>query len=167
MEVEWLGQGDYFSEASLLSGGKQPLGVDAIASSHQKVVCLVLPGEKFIEILGGDQEKGVPILDLIKHVHIVRLLSRNPVFSKLSEDQISQLASNIELKKYGAGDSIIEAGKSVYETGGMFIVAQGLVKLVPAFEEEDEINAYKRGSLEINPAANRQHDDPPEPDCGN
>ena len=136
MEVEWLGQGDYFSEGSLLSGGKQPMGVDAVASSHQVVQCLVLTGEKFIEILGGAKEEGVPILDLIKHVHLVRLLNRNPLFSKLDEDQISKLAKNFELKKYGAGDPIIEAGRPVVETGGMFIVTQGLVKLVPSFNED-------------------------------
>ena len=134
-EVEWLGPGDNFGEAALLSGGRQIMGVDAVASkdSLQGVRCLMLTGQKFVDIVTWSHGD-IPILDLIKHVHLVRLLSRNPIFAKLSSDQITQLAKNVELRPYGSGDTIIIGGRPVSEAGGLFIVTQGVVKLVPDLE---------------------------------
>ena len=44
-EVEWLGVGDYFGEAALLSGGRTALGVDAVFSSAGGGRLLMLPAE--------------------------------------------------------------------------------------------------------------------------
>lgn len=126
-EIEWLTRGDYFGEAALLSDDAQ-LGVDVFCSSDNGATVLLLKSQDWKRILGDSLEA---MLETLRFAHVHRLLNRSPVFSNLAEKQIEQLCRLIEFRTFQAGEKIVEGGNAVTPEGGMYLLTQGAVRLVP------------------------------------
>ena len=79
----------------------------------------------------------------------IRLLSRNPVFSQLNAEQIDTLARSIEYKRFREGDVIMQGGDLVNEESAMFLISEGVCKLVPSFadgkkQRQDDLDMKKK-----------------------
>ena len=147
-EIEWLTRGDYFGEAALLSDDAQ-LGVDVVCSSEEGVSVMLLEKKDWNKVLDAAQADGV-FLEAIKLIHVTRLINQSPAFSNLDETQIKNLVAMLEFKTYEANAKIMEGGSPVTPEGGMYLVTQGAVCLLPfqkLKQKDSQMEIEKRAQM--------------------
>jgi len=127
-EYEWLSTGDHFGEAALLSS-EGVMGVDVTCSREGSVRCLLISPEAFRATLQHADETGF-MVDLLSHLHLVRLLEHSPLFSHLSDAEIAALAKLAVLVEYAPGATIHAGGPLTH----MYMVVFGVVKLQAKLE---------------------------------
>jgi len=75
-------------------------------------------------------DQGDTMIELMTHLHLVRLIEHNPIFSELTGGEIDSLARLVEYESF-APSAVIHQGGDV-PLDHMYLVVQGVVKVPSA-----------------------------------
>jgi CRP-like cAMP-binding protein len=115
VKVNQFKPGDYFGEGAMLRD--EPRSADCIADGTEEVVTLVLRKSDFVELLGG-------LGNIVEANFIARVLRAVELLRGLTDAELTEIASNMTVEDYEAGDTIMRQGE---EGDKLYIIKDGEV----------------------------------------